>query len=252
VNSTSIEAWKAVLGGLRDRAIVTRTENGSESVKASDGSTPVVNIGAPRDVVVADEPWMDSAQWNGRRTLSDDQIDSLAQGILMEVRKRGPFLSLADFVNRRVGTDKDLAKSGAIQSALDSGEVSVNENQNGSRAVGEGTANRFEFPEAEEGAMHYGAPSLVKQGDILTPIAPILSARSDSFIIRAYGDVRSPDGKTILAQAWCEAVLERGREYVDSSEDATTLPDELTKDINRSFGREFGIVSFRWLNPDEI
>ena len=251
VNSTSLEAWKAVLGGLRDRSIVARTENGSESVKATDDSTPVVNIRAPKDVVLTDESGMDSEQWNGRRTLSDDDIDSLAQGIMKEVRKRGPFLSLADFVNRRVGTDKDLAKSGTIQSALDSGEVLVNENQNGSRVVSEGTASRFEFPEAEEGAMNYGAPSLVKQGDILTPIAPILSARSDSFIIRAYGDVKSADGR-ILAQAWCEAVLERGREYVDSSEDATTLPEELTKEINRSFGREFEIVSFRWLNPDEV
>lgn len=251
VNSTSVEAWKAVLGGLRDLAIVTRTEKGSESVKAPDGSTPIVNIAAPRDIVLADEASMDSDQWNGRRALSDDEIDSLAQGIVKEVRKRGPFLSLADFVNRRVGTDKDLAKSGAIQSALDSEDVSVNEKQNGSRVVSQGTASRFEFPEAEEGAMHYGASSLVKQGDILTPIAPILSARSDSFVIRSYGDVKSPDGK-ILAQAWCEAVLERGRDYVDPSEDATTLPGELTKDVNHSFGREFRIVSFRWLNPDEV
>jgi hypothetical protein len=31
--------------------------------------------------------------------------------------------------------------------------------------------------------------------------------------------------------------------------DATTLP---TSTINRTFGRRYETISFRWLNPDEI
>lgn len=189
-------------------------------------------------------------QWYGRRTLTEDEIDALARAIVKEVRKRGPFLSLADFVNRRVGTDKALARAGAIQSALDSDDGLINKNQNSARSVASAASNRFVFPEAEKGAMAYGAPSLVKQGDILTPIAPILSARSDSFVIRAYGEAKDKAGN-ILARAWCEAVVERYREYVDPSDKAEVLPAAL-KSVNRDFGRRFNMSSFRWLNSNEV
>jgi hypothetical protein len=98
--------------------------------------------------------------------------------------------------------------------------------------------------------MNYGAPSIVKQGDILTPIAPILSVRSDSFIIRAYGESIDSNGNT-LAQAWCEAVVERDREYVDNADEVNTLPASLSP-TNQNFGRRFNIILFRWLNPNEI
>jgi hypothetical protein len=175
----------------------------------------------------------------------------LAEAIVREVRKRGPFLSLADFVNRRVGRDRELARAGAIQSALDSKDVEINKDQNTERAVAGGVANRFPFPEAEAGAMTFGSPALVKQGDILVPIAPVLSARSDSFIIRAYGEAKDGAGN-ITARAWCEAVVERDREYVDPADNAEMLPLQLTSDANRMFGRRFHMTSFRWLNSNEV
>ncbi len=251
VNSTSVEAWKTVLGSLKDQAIVVRDENGRETIAPKDGDTPVASSGAPRDIIVKDEAFPDATQWNGRRTLSDDKIESLAQGIVKEVRKRGPFLSLADFVNRRVGSDKKLGRAGAIQSALDSEDIEINKKQNMGRAVDSAVASRFAFPEAEEGAMNYGAPSFVKQGDILTPIAPVLSARSDSFIIRSYGESLNSRG-IVVAQAWCEAVVERNRNYIDPADDPETITASLTKKANQNFGRQFNIVSFRWLNPREI
>ena len=99
--------------------------------------------------------------------------------------------------------------------------------------------------------MNYGAPSFVKQGDILTPIAPVLSARSDSFIIRSFGESLDRNGN-VLAQAWCEAVVERNRDYVDPADEPKTITSDLTKTVNQNFGRRFNIVSFRWLNPREI
>jgi hypothetical protein len=98
--------------------------------------------------------------------------------------------------------------------------------------------------------MNYGAPSYVKQADILTPIAPILSARSDSFVIRAYGEAQDSSGT--VARAWCEAVVERARDYVDPGDEAEIVPAELTQEVNRTFGRRFKVRSFRWLNPGEI
>jgi hypothetical protein len=258
VNSTSVEAWKAILGSLKNHPIVVSDEDGVESIADPDGAvtdekTPVASISAPRDILLEDSTASSpdrNQNWDGRRVLSDDEIDQLARAIVKEVRKRGPFLSLADFINRRVGTDLALARSGAIQAALDSDDAGVNTAQINGRAVDPSDASRFEFPEAEEGAIHYGASSLVKQADILTPIAPILSARSDSFVIRAYGDATNNSGST--ARAWCEAVVERSRDYLDSSDEPEILPAMLTAEVNRRFGRSFRVRSFRWLNPDEI
>jgi len=107
-------------------------------------------------------------------------------------------------VNRRVGKDTDLAREGAIQSALDQSKtVTVNEAYlKGARTVDSATAGRFAFKEAESGASAQGIPGIVKQADVLTPIAPILSARSDSFLIRAYGEKTDPTGK-VIARALC-------------------------------------------------
>jgi hypothetical protein len=158
VNSTSVEAWKAVLGSLKNRPIVVSDEDGVESIAEPDGSitnegTPVANIGAPIDALLEDNAAPDRNQdWAGRRVLSDDEVDQLARAIVKQVRKRGPFLSLADFVNRRVGTDPELARSGPIQAALDSDEVTINSAQMSGRSVDSTDAARFEFPEAGGGS----------------------------------------------------------------------------------------------------
>lgn len=99
--------------------------------------------------------------------------------------------------------------------------------------------------------MAYGSPSIVKQADILTPIAPVLSARSDSFIIRSYGESVDKNGK-VLARAWCEAVVERDRNFIDPADKPQTLFASLSKDANKVFGRRYEIVSFRWLHPEEV
>ena len=254
VNSTSVEAWKAMLGSLKDRQIVVRDETGAESI-VSDEGTPVANLRSPHNMLVDGNGSLDvkePGQWVGRRSLSEEEIDSLAQAIVREVRKRGPFLSLADFVNRRPGNDEELARSGAIQSALDSREVKINDGFRGSgREVGSGVASRFAFPEAEEGPAGYGAPGVVKQADILTPIAPVLSARSDSFIIRAYGESVDREGK-VLARAWCEATVERDKQFIDSSDAPETALTSLRAEVNESFGRRYQMTSFRWLHPEEI
>ncbi|GAA5130982.1 hypothetical protein GCM10023212_41640 [Luteolibacter yonseiensis] len=251
VNSTSVEAWKSLLAGRGGRKMVTRSEAGLETIRNSDSAgTPVSGLFGPTNTGLEGSPssLKDPTQWTGYRSLSADEIDSLARGIVREVRKRGPFISLADFINRRVGTNEDLARAGAIQNALDSDEVTVNRAFNtGSRASNGGTY--MDFKNAEKGPKSYGIPGVVKQADILTPIAPILSARSDSFIIRGYGEKTDASGK-ILARAWCEAVVERGADFVDPVDAAEKAYDTINQ-TNINFGRQFKIVSFRWLNPSE-
>jgi Tfp pilus assembly protein PilX len=256
VNSTSVEAWKAMLGGLRGHPVLARDASGGEvPVDPAEEDTPVAGLLAPDVAVAEGEGSVDvkePAQWVGRRVLSDEEIDALARALVREVRKRGPFLSLADFVNRRVGNDKDLARSGAVQSALDSPEVTINAAYtSGDRSVPDSVGGRFPFPEAEAGAAAQGIPGIVKQADILTPIAPVLSARSDSFIIRAYGESVDKNGK-VLARAWCEAVVERDKQFVDANDPPDRALGGLKSDANKRFGRRYQVASFRWLHPDEV
>lgn len=255
INSTSVEAWKTLLAGLKGRVVVSRDATGKEVLETvKTGVTPVAGVLNPQNLVAEGngaDNLPEPSQWVGRRELTEGEIELLATAITQEIRKRGPFLSLADFVNRRVGTDKSLARAGAIQSALDSDVTGINKRFiSGGRSVG-AAASRFAFKEAEEGAISQGIPGIVKQADILTPIAPILSARSDCFIIRGYGEAVDGSGK-VTARAWCEAVVERDRNFVDPVANRPTAATTTLNPINAKFGRRYDMISFRWLSATEV
>jgi hypothetical protein len=266
VNSTSIPAWRSFLSGLKGSKVPVSTTPALKKepdliepkLKGTPDSigTPVAALLAPGAGEIDENTLSDSAdpdQWLGFRSLSDDQIEELATAIVAQVRLRGPFLSIADFVNRRPGSDKKLALSGPLQSALDDVNVSINAAyRQGSRAlsVAEATAQGFPFPEAEAGAKAVMAPGYVKQGDLLTPLGPLITVRGDTFVISGYGEALDPTAKKVLARAWCEAVVQRTPDYVDSSERADVTPPKLP--TNMTFGRRFDIISFRFLNPDEV
>ena len=109
---------------------------------------------------------------------------------------------------------------------------------------------QYQFPDAALGHNAYGLPGWTRQADVLRPLAPILSARDDTFTIRAYGDARDASGR-ITARATCEAVVRRSRDYVDPSDspETTSLP---VAAANLTFGRRYQIISFRWLKDSEI
>ena len=94
------------------------------------------------------------------------------------------------------------------------------------------------------------APGSLLQQDILAAIGSHISARSDTFVIRAYGDIRSEGGET-RGRAWIEAVVQRTPDYCNTTDAAHADPD-LMLPINKHLGRRFRIVSARWLRPDEI
>ena len=103
----------------------------------------------------------------------------------------------------------------------------------------------------EQGYRSTGIPGWLTQADVLQVIGPVLTTRSDTFRIRAYGEALSPDGKTVLAKAWCEAIVQRVPEYLDPANAVSARVTELTP-LNKTYGRRFNIVSFHWLSQDEI
>jgi len=184
--------------------------------------------------------------WQGFRTLSDAQIKTLADNIVKEVKLRGPFLSLGEFVNRRI-VASNLGLKGALQSAIDTSGLN-------------GGAKMQDFPTAKYPSdsqsnivpndTGVGIPGYLTQADLLQSIAPVITPRSDTFTIRAYGDARDKSGN-VIAKAWCEAVVQRNPEFLDPS-DAPTTPLSNVKAVNQTFGRGFAIVSFRYLSPAEV
>ena len=80
----------------------------------------------------ADDAGTDGAEafYQGYRKLSDAELTSLSEAMVQEVKSRGPFLSMSDFVNRRLNdTDLEHQQRGALQAALDQ---TVNQNIAGS------------------------------------------------------------------------------------------------------------------------
>jgi hypothetical protein len=90
------------------------------------------------------------------------------------------------------------------------------------------------------------------QGDIMTALAPVLFPRSDTFVIRTYGEAVNPTTGATEGRAWCEATVQRVPEYFDKADAEEVAPAALTSTINQSFGRRFKIVSFRWLTRSDI
>lgn len=260
VNSTSVKAWRSLLGNARNQKIpyVTPTGNtlsGDEDYAFSRfavaGDTEAKSIGTSGGFSA-------SAEFAGYRKFNEATLDRFAEEIVKQVRARGPFLSLAEFVNRQLSSG-DLALAGTIQAALNAlaNDASINPYavlQSGSKPssanpLPAGTA-QYQFPEAAVGHNAYGLPGWTRQADVLRPIAPILSARDDTFTIRAYGDARDATGK-ITARATCEATVSRTRDYINPA-DAAEITAQPTLTSNRNFGRRYQILSFRWLSELEI
>ena len=227
------------------------------------------------------------ADLTGYATLTDAQLDTLAAEIVKQVRIRGPFLSLSEFVNRQLmafdGTAVDPCLRGALQSALE-----VLQQSGASLAQTDSTKKAYNLtaatygkpttpvadpsnklnpagfsadyinPQASVGNSSEGLPGWPRQADLLRRLAPIMSVRDETFTVRSLGEVMTAEGN---ARAWCEAVYQRLPEYVDPRIEPWKAPmgDFIPPSpgpypymANALFGRRLKLVSFRWLRADEI
>ena len=273
VNSTSVEAWTAVLQGLARRKLVAGDGNKLKEVEPNKGEEQVL---FSRFMLSTTDKSVDSlggysmsqgstqfrnsgaflSAWGEVRMLEPESIRKLAEEMVKQVRKRGPFLNMSDFINRRLEKNGgEMALKGALQAAIDATDINKDFQEVMVKAQ---EGNMYKFPEAETGSMYTAAPGYLIQSDVLAALGNILTVRDDTFTVRAYGCVRSPRN-AILAQAWCEAVVQRTMDYVDPSNtpsDAEYHPDgskaQGLSDANKVLGRQFRVVSFKWLDLWDI
>ena len=264
VNSTSVTAWRALLGHARKQRVPYMRLSGAtwDAGLSADTDYALTRFSIAGDAKAgtpsSSGKFPEANEFAGYRTVDDKFLDALAEKVVEQVRLRGPYLSLAEFINRQLSSG-DLALAGTIQAALN--EVVKTSSNNifakmealstTAVAVPERPADaEYMFPAAAAGKSGYGLPGWTRQADILRPLAPILSARDDTFTIRAYGDARDTAGK-VIARAVCEAVVRRTRDFINPAElaDITKAP-AIT--ANKNFGRRYEIASFRWLAADEV
>ena len=334
VNSTSIDAWKAILSTYYGVEI----KDYSGKSKVMSDSAPFTRWAAPfssNEFTESSTADMEDDAFQGFRSLSPDEIELLATAIVEHVKDRGPFYSLSHFVNRvssvlsaeqrytenYLGEDLvplpqkqedrkkleqeyadelthriDHTQKGVLQAAIDSTSInkafhddentiiSVDNTRNMSEMIKEDADLKiFQDPRklwenwrGAIGPQATGIPTYLMQQDILSRLGSFLTVRSDTFKIRAYGEVRNPVTGTVEGKAWCEMVVQRTPEYMDTDtenqepwrvsgreieigyqaevKDTRNFNehiDELSA-INKELGRRFKIVSFRWLNEKEI
>lgn len=276
INSTSRVAWEAMLRSFNGIKLQSR-EGKSYS------ANPFSRFITPQKGATIGEDATDSELWGGYRDLSDDEITKLAEKIVTQVKKRAPFIGVGDFVNRRLGTpngkDDELYFFGTLQAAinhsginnqLDSTEYNdfnlpnaqeAEENFTYGADFWGGPARHpiaqqykvFEYEDSDSNKTHNlseaaGSSGYLSQADILQQIGSVLTARSDTFTIRCYGDSVDSNDK-VIASAWCEAVVQRIPDPIAPDEASNNLnPDNLNPN---NYGRKFIITSFRWLNAKE-
>lgn len=264
INCADPKVWEAFIGSLRDQAVLgwNLEEHDSDDRTAF----PRMSLPLAGDGEDADQGSIDIAgqiRWAGFRTLTDEQVSDLAEAIVEELQQRAsadeaPSLSLSEFVNRRIGGPGGLhALAGALDTAIERSGINKDFHDIDSKEIigaGGGTAtelNGLAESAAREGYTGEGAPSMLRQDDLLMALAPVMTVRGDTFRIRAYGESLDAAGD-IAARAWCEAVVQRLPSYLDPVDDPFVAEADLKSEINEVFGRRFVIASFRWLAPEEI
>ncbi|MBW8781365.1 MAG: hypothetical protein JF599_05715 [Verrucomicrobia bacterium] len=292
VNSTSEQAWRSLLGstlGLPDNAAyATPGAAGSGDSVGTVAAIPRFS-GNQAQTGYASTMGGQVGSYLGNRGLmtnvagTTDEltrlVNELARSIVVEIKARGPFLSVADLVNRRLvpvkadGTADDNGVRGALQAAIDkmgytsaspvkgnppawSPLIASNIPKSGWPASGWNPDHYLGAPRASsvgENANRAAAcPKFLTQADLLSLLGPVLTVRGDTFAIRTYGEVRNPITNSIEARAWCEAIVQRLPDYFVAGDSAETAPSALTQADNRTFGRRYRIVSMRWLSPSDI
>jgi len=213
VNSTSKEAWRLMLASLRGVYV------------DSPGTSVFSRFGIPPDTT---DKRGGGSYWGLKfHDLTDAEIDQLADNIVSEVRRRGPFMCIADFVNRRL-TNQASGLKGPLQAAIDASGLNDYMVRPGKMKEGFGTKSTVpggRFPQAKAFdpaayskstnaqrpggfPVQAGSHSHLLQMHLLNAIGPSLTVRGDTFVVRAYGESLNANGG-VAGKAWVELTVQR-------------------------------------------
>ncbi|MEO0510451.1 MAG: hypothetical protein AAF065_11390 [Verrucomicrobiota bacterium] len=284
MNSTSVRAWQAVLAGAQqsNEIVYLNPTQGQSAQTASvqDGETPFLRFSQPGKDEHVSNTLDDENAWGGFRALDENQIEELANNIVAEIKARStfegrPFLSISEFVNRKLISPSDpngagFGLAGVLQAAINKSSTINSQFEDEFNDITQSVLSDtgyggFPFPEnmlREDGTEATAAstsPTVLLQADILQAVGSFLSARSDSFRIRSYGETLNPVTGEVEGKAWCEAIIQRlpeptvprsGTSPDEEAYWATTIGDSSNQPM--PFGRRFKLVSIRWLSEEEV
>jgi len=240
INSTSVEAWSAVLGskftawkyqantgsGIGMDNVFFRLPHGAQQVS----QPPLINMVTPTGPTGRNQ----NPSGTGGRQLTAQEVTDLAAHIVAQIRAHGrPYVSLADFINDGAIT-RAIATKGTVIDPATGTVTDINS-----------TTATFTSPNRTY------TPGALIQSDVIGAITPFMAPRSDTFVIRTYGDAQNPATGTVEGRAWCEATVQR---LPDLAENASApISDVITPNTaTYPYGRKFKIISFRWLSPSDI
>ena len=220
------------------------TFEADEPVEIDVGGTLQLSTYAASNTTTGTDPTVPSSAnthlfRRGMRALSAAESVAFANAIATRVQAKlaasGPFRTAEEFLNPQ---PLFMDGTGRNRSLLEAAIEDVNLN---------GTVGEF-------------SSQWLTQADVMTALAPFLFPRSDTFVIRTYGDVLNPATSTATApvvegRAWCEAIVQRVPDYFNpAADDATIAPAALAdpSGLNQLYGRRFKVVSFRWLTRSDI
>lgn len=236
INSTSIRAWEAVLKGININSwtYVDSAEDEGKKTITSTNTYQFFNYTQSAEETYSGS-YSNVNQANKQKSfrrgivmLTDAQILTLATQIVSKIRLHNqvkgtgkPFVSIEDFL------DSDILKAAIGAAKINPGGIIAN------------------------------SPSYLSQATIMNAIASYISARSDTFVIRAYGDAVEPSDPNQLeepevwSRAYCEAIVQRvhAKHATDKGSGGVMMP---TNNVAGEFGRQFKVVAFRWLSPSDI
>ena len=252
INSTSVDAWAAVLSGLslkdwhypdypeentmleqmgmlsltRSRLFtrfpqtLAQTFDELNAPSHARNGSQIENIAPPQ------------FYRRGARHFDQAEIRALAEVVVAGIKQRGrPFFSMEQFLSAQPNSQDSLLEH-AIAAVL-----SINGRQfwdprwetNGQRS-----------PRAQHIPIDYFSPGFLTQADIMSAIGPSLAPRSDTFKIRAQSSLLNAAASAPITST-IEAIVQR-----------TPEPLANTSNSNGPQNRRFRILSFKWLKPSEI
>ena len=263
LNSVRESAWEAILRGLgtggRDYSFSATTHDADSEIAGNaieTVSTPVARLGQSAGEVWELSPAANNFQSvlrqyrRGLRGLTATQVSGLAEQIARNVRRRvsaqGPYRSVESFL----APDALFAGGNVL-------EYSISEYDDSVVASERINWDQY-FPNAPM-KMDTAAPGFITSADLMTALAPVANVRSDTFVIRAYGERVDPvtlgeyANSEPKARAWLEAVVQRFPEGVVASDFADVDTGDWSQMIaDPKLGRRFRVIAFRWLNEDDL